>query len=82
VESLRRQLYQAPVIKHLLASTKVSGFGGCIWDGSPSGVVSGWPFLQFLLHNELKKKEDPSVDISILLRRRKKILNSLKVTKF
>ena len=33
-EPLRRQLYQAPVSKLLLASTKVSGFGGCLWDGS------------------------------------------------
>ena len=33
-EPLRRQLYQAPVSKHLLASTIVSGFGVCIWDGS------------------------------------------------
>jgi hypothetical protein len=32
---LRRNLYQASVIKHLLASTIVSGFGNCIWDGSP-----------------------------------------------
>jgi hypothetical protein len=36
-ESLRRQLYQAPVSKRLLASTVVSGFGDCIWDGSPGG---------------------------------------------
>ena len=49
-EPLRRQLYQAPVSKHLLASTIVSGFGDCIWDGSPGGAVSGWPFLQSLLH--------------------------------
>jgi hypothetical protein len=48
-EPLRRQLYQAPVSKHLLASTIVSGFGNCIWDGSPCGTVTGWPFLQFLL---------------------------------
>jgi hypothetical protein len=40
-ESLRRQLYQAPVSKHLLACTIVSGFGDCIWDGSPGGPVSG-----------------------------------------
>ena len=38
-EPLRRQLYQAPVSKLLLASTKVSGFGGCLWDGSPGGAV-------------------------------------------
>jgi hypothetical protein len=30
VEPLRRQLYQAPVSKHLLASTIVSGFGDSI----------------------------------------------------
>ena len=50
-EPLRRQLYQAPVSKHLLASTIVSGFGDCIWDGSPGGAVSGWPFLQSLLYS-------------------------------
>jgi hypothetical protein len=44
-EPLRRQLYQAPVSKHLLASTIVSGFGDCICNGSPAGAVSGWPFL-------------------------------------
>ena len=31
---LRKQLYQAPFSKHFLASTIVSGFGDCIWDGS------------------------------------------------
>jgi hypothetical protein len=31
-EPLRRQVYEAPVSKHLLASTIVSGFGDCIWD--------------------------------------------------
>jgi hypothetical protein len=41
-EPLRRQLYQAPVSKLLLASTIVFGFGGCICDGSPGGAVSGW----------------------------------------
>jgi hypothetical protein len=45
-EPLRRQLYQAPVSKLLLASTIVSGFGGCLWNGSPGGAVSGWSFLQ------------------------------------
>ena len=38
-EPLRRQLYQAPVSKHLLASTIVSGFGNCIWDGHPGVAV-------------------------------------------
>jgi hypothetical protein len=36
--------------KHFLASTIVSGFGDYIWDGSPGRSVSGWPFLQSLLH--------------------------------
>jgi hypothetical protein len=49
-ESFRRQLSQAPVSKHVLASTIESEFGDCIWDGSPGGAVSGWPFLQSLLH--------------------------------
>jgi hypothetical protein len=49
-EPPRRQQYQAPVSKHLLASAIVSGFGNCTWDGSPGGIVSGWPFLQFLFH--------------------------------
>jgi hypothetical protein len=50
-EPLRRQLYQAPFSKHFLASAIVSGFGDCIWDGSPSRADSGWPFLQSLFHN-------------------------------
>jgi hypothetical protein len=48
-ELLRRQLYQAPVFKLLLASVIGSGFGGCLRDGSPGGAVSGWLFLQSLL---------------------------------
>jgi hypothetical protein len=36
-EPLRRQLYQVPVSKLLLASTIVSGFGGCLWDVTPGG---------------------------------------------
>jgi hypothetical protein len=47
---LRRQLYQAPVSMYFLAFTIVSAFIDCIWDGSPGGAVSGWPFLQSLLH--------------------------------
>ena len=46
----RRQLYQASFSMHFLASKVVSGFGNCIWDESPGGAVSGWPFLQSLLH--------------------------------
>jgi hypothetical protein len=34
-EPFTRQVYQAPVNKHFLASTIVSGFGDCVWDGSP-----------------------------------------------
>jgi hypothetical protein len=41
---LRRQPYQAPVSKHFLASAIDTRFGGCIWDGSPGGAVSEWPF--------------------------------------
>ena len=32
-QPLRGQLYQAPVSKYFLASTLVSGFGVCRWDG-------------------------------------------------
>jgi hypothetical protein len=49
-EPLRRQPYQASVSKHFLASTVVSRFGYCIWDGSPGGALSGWPSLQSLPH--------------------------------
>ena len=42
VEPLRRQLYQAPVSKHLLASIVVSKFSDSVWDGSPGGAVFGW----------------------------------------
>jgi len=43
VESLREQPYQTPV--SFLAVAIVLGFGECRWNGSQSGVVSGWPFL-------------------------------------
>jgi hypothetical protein len=46
-EPLRRELYQTPVSKHFLAPTIVSGFGDCIWDGSPGGAVSCWPSFNF-----------------------------------
>jgi hypothetical protein len=45
-----RQLYQVPVSKPFLAFAIVSVFGCCICDGSPGGAVSGWLFLQSLLH--------------------------------
>ena len=47
---LRRQPYQSSISKHFPASTIVSGFCGCIWDEFPGGAVSGWLFLQSLLH--------------------------------
>lgn len=47
---LRRLPYQASFTIHFLASIIVSGFGNCIWDESPGGTVSGWPFLQSLLY--------------------------------
>jgi hypothetical protein len=47
---LRRQLYQSPLSKHFLTSTRVSNFDSCIWDKSPGGIVSGWPFLKSLLY--------------------------------
>jgi hypothetical protein len=49
-EAFRRQLYQAPVSKHLLASKIVSGFGYCTWDGSSGGTMSRWSFIQSWLH--------------------------------
>ena len=45
---LKRQLYPAPVSKLLWASSIISGFGGSLWDRSPSGAVSDWSFLQSL----------------------------------
>jgi hypothetical protein len=48
-KALRRQIDQAPVSRLLLASAIVSRFGCCLWNGSPSGSVSVWLFLQTLL---------------------------------
>jgi hypothetical protein len=48
---LRRQLNDPSVSKHFLASAIVYGFGVFMWDGSPGGVVSRWPFLQSLFHS-------------------------------
>ena len=47
-ESLSRQLYQALVSKHFLASAILSGFGGCMWDGSWGGAVSASLFVPVL----------------------------------
>ena len=35
---------------YFLASTIVSASGDFMWDGSPGGAVSGWPFLQSPFH--------------------------------
>jgi hypothetical protein len=50
-QSIRGQLYQSPVIKYFLTSTKVSKFGIGRWNGSLGVTVSEWPFLQSLLHS-------------------------------
>ena len=34
----------------LLGIPNIVWFGDYIWDGSPGGAVSGWPFFQSLLH--------------------------------
>jgi hypothetical protein len=39
------------VCKLFLESSIESGFGVCIWDGSPGRAVFGWSLLQSLLHN-------------------------------
>jgi hypothetical protein len=49
-EHPRRKLYQAPVSKYFLVSAIVSGFGVGRWVGSQGSGVSGWPFLQCLVH--------------------------------
>ena len=63
----QRQLCQASISKHFLASAIVSGFCGCLWDGSPDVAVSGWPFLQSLLHSL-------TLYASVLLRRGNNII--------
>jgi hypothetical protein len=50
-EPLRGHLYHTPLCKYFLPSAIVSGFGICRWDGSLVRTVSGWPFLQSLLHS-------------------------------
>jgi hypothetical protein len=41
----KRQLYQGPFSKILLAYTIVPAFGDWLWDGSSGGAVSGWVIL-------------------------------------
>ena len=43
-ESLRRQLYQGPVSKLLLAYAIVSGFGGCLWNPQVGQYLDGHSF--------------------------------------
>ena len=50
-ELLRRELDQGPVTNQFLASAPVSGVGVCMWDESPGGAASEWPFLQSLFHS-------------------------------
>ena len=52
---LSRHPYQAHDNQYFLASAIVSGFGGCIWDGSQGGAVSGSPFLQYALRSTIDK---------------------------
>ena len=33
----------------LVGNCLMTGFGGCLWDGVPSGACSEWSFLQTLL---------------------------------
>jgi hypothetical protein len=44
-KALSRQLYQVPVSKHFLVSAIVSGFGDCIWSGSPGSPNFECPFI-------------------------------------
>jgi hypothetical protein len=67
-EPLRRQLYQGPVSRLFLASAIVSGFGGCLWDGSAGGAVSGWSFLQSLLHISVSVTPSKGILFSLLRR--------------
>ena len=50
-DPLRRQIYQAHVSKHFLASAIVFGCCVCIRDESLNWEVSGWPFLPSLFHS-------------------------------
>jgi hypothetical protein len=43
-DPLKRQLYQAPVSKHLLASIIVFGFGNSIWDPQVGQSQDGLSF--------------------------------------
>ena len=49
-EVLGIQIYQIPVSKHFSTPIIVSAFSDCIWDRFLGRAVSGWPFLQSLIH--------------------------------
>ena len=74
-EPLRRQLYDAPVSKHFLASTSVSGFAVCVWDGTPwwgsLWMVSASQFVSIFFHENFvstsKKDQSTHTLVFILL---------------
>ena len=74
VGPLGRQLYQDPVSKHLLASTIVSGFRGCIRDRSR------WSSLWIVIPSISAPhfvSVTPSIGILFFLLRRIKVLHTL-----
>jgi hypothetical protein len=46
--SHKRQLYQGPFSKILLAYAIVSGFGGCIWEMEYYSAIKNNEFMKFL----------------------------------
>jgi hypothetical protein len=65
-QSLSRESYIRLLSHALLGIQSMSGFGDCLWDGSPGGAVSGWPFLQSLLHTLLEPLEDMKSETYII----------------
>ena len=67
-EPLKRQLHQAPFSQLLLASTIVSGFAGCLWDGYPGGDLSVDTLVllrrgtEFLREEAQMAKEQQTID--------------------
>jgi hypothetical protein len=68
-EPFRRQVYQAPDSKLWLASTIMSGFGGCLWDGFPGGL---WIVITSVSASHLISIT-PSMDILFPLPRRTEV---------
>jgi hypothetical protein len=77
-EPLRRQLYQDPVSKHLLASTIGSGFGDCIWDGSPGRAISD-PYSKQYFYKVFPTPSLPSFFVSINIAM---FMNFIKATRY